>query len=205
MYGNSPVRLSLRHDDAVPGDSDVELLARFRGGEAAAFEPLVARHQPWIQRVCLRFLRSNEAARDATQEVFTRALDKLASFRGDNFAGWLKAIAVNVCLNLIDREKRWAPLEREDGLVAPLPQADAVLVGAERSALARRIIAQLPPKQKLVFCMKYIDECSYHDIERLTGFSPNEVKSFLQNARRNFEIAWRREDDRKEPAWRKTS
>ena len=38
--------------------------------------------------------------------------------------------------------------------------------------------------------MKYIDGCSYEDIERLTGFRANEVKSYIQNARRNFTNWW---------------
>jgi DNA-directed RNA polymerase specialized sigma24 family protein len=52
--------------------------------------------------------------------------------------------------------------------------------------------------------MKYIDECSYQEIERLTGFSANEVKSHLQNARRNFINRWR-ETVTKETAWRRTT
>ena len=38
--------------------------------------------------------------------------------------------------------------------------------------------------------MKYIDGCSYEDIQRLTGFTANEVKSYIQNARRNFTNWW---------------
>jgi DNA-directed RNA polymerase specialized sigma24 family protein len=38
--------------------------------------------------------------------------------------------------------------------------------------------------------MKYIDGYSYHQIRELSGFSDKQVKSYLQNARRNFERAW---------------
>jgi hypothetical protein len=72
--------------------------------------------------------------------VFLRAFERLETLRGDNFAGWLKAIAVNGCLNVI---------------------------------------------------------------ERLTGFSGGDVKSFLQNARRNFENACRAAGI--ERTWRKTT
>jgi RNA polymerase sigma-70 factor (ECF subfamily) len=188
----------------VSDDSDLELLARFRAGDAAAFNQLLVRHQPWIQRVCQRFLRSPDAARDAAQDVLARAFEKIDTFRGDNFAGWLKAIAVNICLNIIDREKRWAPLDPAAPIAADLPDPDAQLIGAERSARARRIIERLSPKQKIVFCMKYLDGCSYHEIEQLTGFTANEVKSYLQNARRNFENWWRSEDQQAEGAWPKT-
>jgi RNA polymerase sigma-70 factor (ECF subfamily) len=188
----------------VSGDGDLELLARHRAGDSSAFEPLVARHQRWLQRVCFRFLRSDEAAKDATQDVFARVLDKLDSFRGDNFAGWLKVIAVNVCLNIIEREKRWTALDPAQPIPSDAAPADVQLIAAERSARARRIIERLSPKQKIVFCMKYLDGCSYREIEQLTGFSSHEVKSYLQNARRNFENGWRSDEDNNEASWRKT-
>jgi RNA polymerase sigma factor (sigma-70 family) len=182
----------LRHDRRVPEESDLELVERFRRTrDDAGFEELVRRHRPWVVRVCARLLRADAAAQDAAQEVFLRAVDRLDSFRGDNFAGWLKAIAVNCCLNTIDREKRWAPLEAAGAPAAETPGAEDRLVQSERAAQVARLIARLPPKQKIVFCMKYIDGCSYQEIERLTGFTGNEVKSFLQNARRNVENWWR--------------
>lgn len=97
---------------------------------------------------------------------------------------------MNCSLTLVDREKRWAPLEQ-----APEPPAEArdpeqLLIAESQSARARSLIARLPDKQRIVFVMKYLDGCSYDDIARLTGFSGNEVKSFLQNARRNFTNWW---------------
>jgi RNA polymerase sigma-70 factor (ECF subfamily) len=180
----------------VAADADLELVERARSGDRDAFGRLADRHHAWVLRVCLRFLRSDDAARDAAQEVFTRALDRFETFRGDNFAGWLKVIAVNTCLNVIDREKRWAPLDPAQEPASAAAPPDARLLASERQAQVRRLIARLPAKQKIVFCLKYLDECSYHDIERLTGFSGKEVKSFLQNARRNVEN-WAAQDTKK--------
>ena len=187
---------------AVLEASDADLVARCREGDRLGCEGLVHRHQDWVRRVCRRFLRSEDAARDAAQEVLTRALDRLATFRGENFAGWLKVIAVNCCLNTIEREKRWAALDVAGAVPSAAPSPDAQLLAAERQAQARRLIERLPQKQKIVFCLKYLDECSYRDIEQMTGFSANEVKSFLQNARRNFENWWRVEE--KGAPWRST-
>ncbi len=171
--------------------TDLELADRFRRfGDRAAFDRLVERHQGWVRGVCARILRSDDLAGDAAQEVFTRALGHLDSWRGDNFPGWLKAIAVNCALTIVDREKRWAPLEPLPDRAAPERNPEQLLVAAEQSALARELIARLPEKQRLVFVMKYVDGCSYDDIARLTGFTGNEVKSFLQNARRNFSNWW---------------
>lgn len=178
----TPVSLSAR---------DLDLVDRFRRfGDRTAFDRLVERHQRWVLGVCARILRSQDLAKDASQEVFARALAGLDGWRGDNFPGWLKAIAVNTALTIVDREKRWAPLEAAAEPPAPARDPEEALVAARRSARAREIIARLPEKQRLVFVMKYLDGCSYGDIERLTGFSNKEVKSFLQNARRNFSNWW---------------
>ena len=167
---------------------DLELVERYRRfGDHAAFDQLIQKHQRWVRGVCARILRSDDLAQDAAQEVFTRALGNLAAWRGDNFPGWLKAIAVNCSLTIVDREKRWAPLEHAPETYAPAPDPEQALLASDRSEKARALIARLPDKQRIVFVLKYVDGCSYEDIERLTGFSSKEVKSFLQNARRNFE------------------
>jgi len=181
----------------VSEPTDLELVDRFRRlGDRPAFDRLVERHQPWVQRVCARILRSDDRARDAAQEVFTRALGHLDGWRGDNFPGWLKAIAVNCALTIVDRESRWAPLEQAPAMTAADRNPEQRLIAAERSERARALIARLPGKQRIVFVMKYIDGCSYGDIERLTGFTGHEVKSFLQNARRNFSNWWSAEEGR---------
>jgi RNA polymerase sigma-70 factor (ECF subfamily) len=175
----------------VSEPSDLDLVDRFRRfADRTAFDRLVERHQSWVRGVCARILRSDDLANDAAQEVFTRALTNIGSWRGDNFPGWLKAIAVNCSLTVVDREKRWAPLEQAPDAPGLGPDPEQLLLAARRAEQARALIARLPDKQRIVFVMKYIDGCSYDDIERLTGFSSNEVKSFLQNARRNFSNWW---------------
>ena len=170
---------------------DVELVNRFlETREDVHFEALMIRHGSWIFRTCRRFLHSEDDAKDATQEVFARCFQKLDTLRGANLPGWLKAIAVNTCLNLIEKEKRWTPLEVEHERPVETT-VEKEMIHAEEMKRARRGIETLPENQKLVFCMYYIDGCSYHQIETLTGFTGKQVKSFLQNARRNFNLWWK--------------
>ena len=185
----------MKHDGAVSDPTDAQLVEQFRrNGDRLAFNRLVERHEPWIRRVCARLLRSDDRARDATQEVFARVLEHLGTWRGDNFPAWLKVIAVNASLTMINRERRWAPIEHAGDTPDERANPEVVLSKTQESARARRLIAKLPERQRLVFVMKYIDGCSYLDIERLTGFTDKEVKSYLQNARRNFGNWWREEE-----------
>jgi RNA polymerase sigma-70 factor (ECF subfamily) len=190
-YGIRPPWQSLGHDGTVSEASDLELVNRFRRfGDRQAFDRIVERHQSWIRGVCARILRSNDLAQDATQDVFTRALSHLDSWRGENLPGWLKAIAVNCSLTIIEREKRWAPIEQVVEAHDAAPDPERQLLMTQQSDTARALIARLPDKQRIVFVLKYLDGCSYDEIEQMTGFTPKEVKSFLQNARRNFGNWW---------------
>ena len=175
--------------------TDADLLRQFRSrGDASAFETLFARHRRWVFSLCHRFLRSHAPAEDAAQELFARCAEHAGTLEGDNVAGWLKAIAVNHCLNVIEKERRWAPLEPGMAVPSAIPDQEHQAIQSEQAARARRAIERLPRQQKLVFCLKYLDGCSYHEIETLTGFSARQVKSFLQNARRNFERWWLAEE-----------
>jgi len=175
----------------VSEPTDLELVERFRRfGDRPAFDRLLQRHQGWVRSVCARILRSNDLADDAVQEVFARTLSHINDWRGDNFPGWLKAIAVNCSLTIVDREKRWAPLEQAPQALHPARDPEQQLIADMQSARARAVIARLPDRQRIAFVMKYIDGCSYEDIQRLTGFNSNEVKSYIQNARRNFTNWW---------------
>jgi RNA polymerase sigma factor (sigma-70 family) len=177
--------------DSLGADSDLALVERFRRfGDRPAFDRLVERHQRWVRGVCARILRSDDLAQDAAQEVFARALSHIHDWRGDNFPGWLKAIAVNCSLTIVDRERRWAPLDQAPESHDRARDPEQQLLASAVSARAQALIARLPERQRLVFVLKYIDGCSYDDIERLTGFTGKEVKSFLQNGRRNFTNWW---------------
>lgn len=81
-------------------------------GHAASAEALYCRHHEMVYRVCLKYLRHREEAREATQETFLKAIRALPEFEGLSQTGtWVYRIAVNECLSRIearrrDREKR---------------------------------------------------------------------------------------------------
>lgn len=86
--------------------SDLDLVDRARGGDAAAFGQFVRRHQARIHRLALHMLRDNSEAYDVTQESFVRAYQALARFdgRSEPFT-WLYRIAVNLSLNILRSRK----------------------------------------------------------------------------------------------------
>lgn len=86
--------------------SDLDLVDRARGGDAAAFGQFVRRHQARIHRLALHMLRDSSEAYDVTQDAFVRAYQALERFdgRSEPFT-WLYRITVNLSLNILRARK----------------------------------------------------------------------------------------------------
>lgn len=161
--------------------SDLELVEDFKNGRVEGFNELVKRHQQKVYWLVRRTLGNHNDADDVTQEVFVRVYEALKHFRGEaNFYTWLYRIATNLSLNAL-RKKRIKEfvgienvstqlIETNDGPVEQLAQK-------EYAAILHRAIDRLPPRQKLVFTMRYYDELPYEDMAKILKRSVGGLKA----------------------------
>jgi RNA polymerase sigma-70 factor (ECF subfamily) len=158
-------------------DPDHELAERFRGGDRAAFDLLVRRHQKGMWRLVRRYVKSDADAADVTQLAFVRAFRGLAAFRGTaTVRSWLYRIAINCALSWLRDHRREQPTEiAEDALIASNPALAQLSAGDDRAQL-RRAIAELPPKQKLVLELRVFDDLSFREVAELADCSENTAK-----------------------------
>jgi len=171
--------------------SEADLVRKFRKtGESRWFEALYLQTRRRAFGIALHYLREPGRAEDVCHDAFVRAFECFDSMTGDNFSAWLGRIVTNLALNAlrdrINHERLLA--EREDThSVAPAAESEA----AAREELDRviRIIADLSPPQRCCLLFRQFDGLSNRQISALTGFSDNEVRSHIQNARRNLRIA----------------
>ena len=107
-------------DGTVTGFSDAQLLERFVSGhDAAAFEPLVARHGPMVLSVCRGILKDPNDAEDAFQATFLILVKKSATFRGHVALGpWLYQVAHRVAIRANAAAARRRACERQAGQMA---------------------------------------------------------------------------------------
>src|SRR3954466_8029009 len=88
-----------------PTDSD--LIAAVLKGDTASFEPLIAKYQPRVFATARRYARRDSEVEDIVQEVFLKAFQKLASFRGEApFEHWLMRLAVRTCYDFLRGHQR---------------------------------------------------------------------------------------------------
>ena len=131
-------------ETAATGDDDAELVARYRRGESQAFDELVRRHQRGLARLCRRYVRCDDDARELCQRALVRAFQSLADLRGgQSFRSWLYKIAVNLSLNHLRDRRPPAPLT-DDVLVGEAVGA-ARLEDAETRARLHAALGWLPP------------------------------------------------------------
>lgn len=169
---------------------DGELARRAARGDGEAFAELVRRHSPRVRAVCAATLGGPSEAEDAAQEVFLKAHGALPRYAGgSSFSTWLHRIAVNHCLDLL----RAAARRRTDSLDALL-DADAAALGRalvepssaraleDRDAV-ERLLARLPPEQRLALTLRESEGMSYEEIAAAMSCSLDSVKARLRRAR----------------------
>ena len=161
--------------------SDVELVKQFQNGHETAFNELVLRYQEKIYWVARRFVSDHDNADDVVQEVFCKAYEALAEFRGDSsLYTWLYRITVNLSLNFVRRQRvkdffRIDELFEVEAESAESP--DAILERKEQRRLIEEAIAVLPEKQKAVFVLRYYEELPYEEISKILKTSVGGLKA----------------------------
>ncbi len=153
---------------------DHGLVARARAGEAAALDSLVAQHHRAVYEVTYRILGDPDAAADAAQDAFMKALAALDGFRGEaSLRTWLLRIAANEARSAGRRTTRRrevaldAAPEPPDG--EPSPEREAVIrLEADRVAVA---LETLPEKQRLAVTLRIHHDLSHREIGEVIGSS----------------------------------
>ena len=159
------------------------LVDRAKSGDTRAFESLYGRTVERIYALCLRMSGSTDDAADLVQDVYVRAWEKLASFRGDSlFTTWLHRLAVNVTLEKRRSIGRRLSHEVTDPDLDRYARATVQAMPGTRVDL-ERAIAGLPHKARHVLVLRDVQGYKYEEIARMTGVSLGTVKAQIHRAR----------------------
>jgi RNA polymerase sigma-70 factor (ECF subfamily) len=174
--------------------TDLELVERYRGTrDPIHLGALFERYVHLALGVSLRYLRNREDAEDAVMEVYERLTKALLEHQVTNFKSWLYSVVANHCRMTL-RRRKGAPLAVEaseellDVVLASIPaphedDEDERLMQHLPTALAR-----LGEGQRRCLELFYLQGHSYAEVASLCGYSLNEVKSHIQNGKRNLRI-----------------
>lgn len=178
----------------VPADyrklSDEELIFRYvHRQEQVAINCLFERYGHLVFGVCVKYLKNSDAARDAAQQIFIKLLDDLKRFEVEHFKPWLFQVTKNFCFMQL---RKPIPVVGNEFVDAADMESDSELHHKiEQEHLYTHLEAAvnaLNAEQKKCIELFYQHKLTYAEIAAKTGYSVLQVKSAIQNGRRNLKI-----------------
>ncbi len=165
---------------------EAELSLAASNGDPAAFTDLLRRYQHPVFGLCYRLLGDREGASDAAQETFVRAYASLSSFDpGQRFDLWILRIARNHCYDLL-RRRGVRPQVDEEAASLAVDTAPTALDRIEEAETSRNLEAALqglPPTDREVLALYYVQRKKTREIAQLIGVAPGTVMARLFRAR----------------------
>lgn len=180
--------------------SDEELLATYRQrGDKEILGELFKRYAHLVYGVCMKYLKNPDDAQDLSMEVFEKLFTDLRHHKISNFRSWLYMVSKNQCLMHLRREKGHLTVElqeesSEDEENNPMeklpsghPDEEEDLKEINLQVLEEGLLT-LNHEQKVCVELFYLQNKSYAEVAVITGFDLKQVKSFIQNGKRNLRI-----------------
>jgi RNA polymerase sigma factor (sigma-70 family) len=177
--------------DAFAHIEDKELLNKFycdRNNEWLGI--LLKRYTMLLLGVCMKYLKDEEEAKDAVQQIFLKVITEIPKYKVEFFKSWLYMLARNFCLMRIrDRQGR-KPIELTDDVVAyeEMNVKTELFEKDKALSLVEEGLSELNDEQRLCLKLFYFDQKSYQQITDLTGYNVSQVKSYIQNGKRNLKL-----------------
>lgn len=161
---------------------DKELIGDFVAGNPRAFEVLVRRHKAKVYSTILQIVKDRTIAEDIYQETLIKILGVIQEGRYNEegkFLPWVLRVARNLSIDYFRKEKRNPQLKNSDAMLLmdsffkTEETMEKAIIRAETTQLVRRLINQLPDKQKEVLIMRHYNDMSFKEIAKLTDVSIN--------------------------------
>ena len=175
--------------------SDAELLNRFYADHNNEWLGiLLERYTMLLLGVSMKYLKNEEEAKDAVQQVYLKAINELHKYKVAYFKSWIYMIAKNHCLMQLRDKGRFSREIDEKTVTAPAEPEETQAHIEKDKTLDKLAVAlqQLNKEQQLCVTLFYLQKKSYQEIAEQSSFSILQVKSHIQNGKRNLKIIMER-------------
>lgn len=179
-------------DDKYNHLSDQELLEHFaRDQDNEWLGILLQRYTLLLLGVSMKYLKNEEEAKDSVQQVFLKVIQELKKYKVEYFKSWLYMVAKNHCLMKL-RERQGKRTDEVTDSIAAMPQEETdrqfLLENDHALDLMEGALKELNREQQQCVTLFYLQKKSYQEVSDETGFSMLQVKSYIQNGKRNLKI-----------------
>ena len=170
--------------------SDEEIISLYKEKQwTSCIDELYQRYSHLVFGVCLKYVKQIENAEDITLSLFASLTQKLLQHQVQHFKSWIYVSARNSSLMFLRANKMNLELKEDDVLYDDSDQRlDEKLEKDELIESLIMVFEELKQEQRLCIQLFYLQKKSYEEVAAITHFSLKEVKSHLQNGRRNLKI-----------------
>lgn len=178
--------------------SDEKLLEKYRSsGNSWYVGELYKRYTKAVAGVCYSYFKDRNEAEDTVMEIFELVISDLKKYEVQTFKPWLFSVVRHYCLRKKEKSKK-AFDHHQDLKKNPdyfMESSDELSLSFLDGQVSRdmhveleKAIAQLKDEQRICVELFFLQDKSYQEISTITGYSLNNVKSHIQNGKRNLKI-----------------
>ncbi|HRA12988.1 MAG TPA: sigma-70 family RNA polymerase sigma factor [Chitinophagaceae bacterium] len=172
--------------------TDQELLEKFYADHKNEWLGiLLQRYTLLLLGVSMKYLKNEEQAKDSVQQIFLKVIQELHKYKVEYFKSWLYMVAKNHCLMKLRESNGKSTVEVNDNITNKADEeADrqVLLQNDHTLDLLELSLKELNPEQQQCVTLFYLQKKSYQEISDETGFTMLQVKSYIQNGKRNLRI-----------------
>jgi len=184
--------------------SDSDLIGEYRQSVDKTFVGILyKRYAHLVLGLCFKYLKDEDEAKDAVMQIFEKLINDLLKHEVTYFKSWLYTFSKNHCLMIL--RNRQSKLKKEIDLkihVSSLMETDANWhlkpheAREEELSALEQAVEELSESQRICIRLFYLQEKSYQEVADTTGYSMNEVKSYIQNGKRNLKLKLEKNSER---------
>lgn len=177
--------------------TDKELVALYKEtGDMAVLGELYQRYMELVYGVCLKYYKEPETAKDSVMQIFEELVSKLKKHDVENFKPWLHQVAKNHCLMQLRTPRNMKTVEFKYELVQSEHNVhlNGVLEKEENFKKLEYCLGTLTNEQREAVKLFYLEGKCYNEIVEITGQEWNQVRSFIQNGRRNLKLCMEKKE-----------
>ncbi|MBK8606808.1 MAG: sigma-70 family RNA polymerase sigma factor [Chitinophagaceae bacterium] len=181
--------------------TDQELLEKFYADHKNEWLGiLLQRYTLLLLGVSMKYLKNEEQAKDSVQQIFLKVIQELHKYKVEYFKSWLYMVAKNHCLMKLRESNGKSTVEVNDNITNKADEeADrqVLLQNDHTLDLLELSLKELNPEQQQCVTLFYLQKKSYQEISDETGFTMLQVKSYIQNGKRNLKILIEKKQEEK--------
>ncbi|MCB9189483.1 MAG: sigma-70 family RNA polymerase sigma factor [Flavobacteriales bacterium] len=168
--------------------SDADLVYKYQKTQNSKYlGMLFDRYGAMTYGVCLKYFKNEADSQDATVKIFEKLMEDLKRMKVTHFKSWLYRVAQNHCLMELRKKKpNSTSIDELEYMLQEEVSPNKYHEREIRLSALDKALHDLKPDQKKCVMLFYIDELSYKEVADKTGLSMKEVKSHIQNGKRNL-------------------